>query len=420
MENRLRLVVVEPKNDGGLIHYTYQLCTALSNEGLEVILLTGTDYELENFPHNFRVIKVLQLWRNYDQPPLGAQPKNVIDRFHTKVLRVLRRGLRALYLVTAWFRLTSYLIRLHPDIIQFTKIEFPFEALFLRYLHLRGFVLTQICHEFESRESQGRFSSLGWKLIGDVYAYFSAIFFHANENRSRFFSIYPSIPKNITHIIPHGNSGWLLDIPMRSTRSMLAQYGLKDDDQVVLFFGLLAPSKGLEDLIEAFALASRSCTAKLIIAGFPTKHINVNELVSRVEAHNLTDRVIFDLRYIPLDEIGPLMDIAKVVVYPYHSSTQSGALQAAYIFGRPVIATAVGGLPEAVDDGKSGFLVPPHSPHELAEKILTVINDPDLARGMGQYARNLADTRFSWQTIARRIKQVYGDLSPKIPDQRSE
>jgi len=420
MENKLRLVVVEAKNDGGLIHYTYQLCTALSNEGLEVILLTGTDYELESFPHNFRVVKLLHLWTNYDRQPLGVRPKNVIDRFYTRGIRVLRRGLRALYLVTAWFQLTSYLIRLHPDIIQFTKIEFPFEALFLRYLHLRGFVLTQICHEFESRESQSIFSSLGWKIIGDVYSYFSAIFFHANENRGRFFSIYPAIPENITHIIPHGNSSWLLGIPMRSTRSMLAQYGLKDDDQIVLFFGLLAPSKGLEDLIEAFAIASHSCTAKLIIAGFPTKHINVNELVARVAAYNLTDRVIFDLRYIPFDEIGPLMDIAKVVVYPYHSSTQSGALQAAYIFGRPVIATAVGGLPEAVEEGKSGFLVPPHSPRELAEKILTLINNPDLARSMGQYARNLADTRFSWQTIAKQIKQVYGDLSLKILNQRPE
>ncbi|HXD09845.1 MAG TPA: glycosyltransferase family 4 protein [Anaerolineales bacterium] len=410
MENKLRLAVVEAKNDGGLIHYTYQLCTALSNEGLDVTLLTGTDYELESFPHNFRVVKTLRLWRNYDQQASAAQPQNARVRFFTRIFRGLRRGIRALYLVFAWLKLTSHLMRLKPDIIQFTKIEFPFEAIFLWYLHRRGFILTQICHEFESRESRSKLASLGWKIFGDVYSYFSAIFFHANENRDRFFSIYPLVPNSITHIIPHGNSRWLLDIPARPTRLLRNQYGLKEDDPVILFFGLLAPSKGLEDLIDAFKIASRSCSARLIVAGFPTKHINVAELLARVESYDLADRVMFDMRYIPFDEIRPLMDLATVVVYPYHSSTQSGALQAAYIFGRPVIATTVGGLPEAVDDGKSGFLVSPHAPDQIAEKILTLIHNPDLAGSMGDYARHLADTRFSWQAIAQQIEPIYKSL----------
>ncbi len=410
MKNRLRVVVVEPKNDGGLIHYTYQLCTALSREGLDVTLLTGTNYELESFTHNFRVIQKLELWKNYDRQPPEQKSANIMSNTLGRLFRGLRRAVRAFYLVKAWVKLTSQLITLRPDIIQFTKIEFPFEALFLRYLHARGFILTQICHEFESRESHSRLSALIWNLAGDVYSYFSAIFFHANENRDRFLTLYAAIPEENTHIIPHGNSGWLLNIPARSKSSMLSKYGLQADDQVILFFGLLAPSKGLNDLIEAFAIASQSCAARLIVAGFPTKNINMDELRLQVASHDLTDRVIFDSRYIPLDEISPLMSIATVVVYPYHSSTQSGALQAAYIFGKPVIATRVGGLPEAVEDGKSGFLVSPHAPHEVAEKILKLINEPDLAKKMGEYARYLTETRFSWQTVAQQIISVYVNL----------
>ena len=418
MKNKLRLVVVEPANGGGLVHYAYQLCTALANEGVDVTLITGTEYELANYPHNFHLARMLRLWSGFDKQPASVN-RSYIVHFLAKAFRQLRRAVRGVRLVAAWIRLTSFLFRLKPDIIQFTRIEFPFEVLFMKYLRRRGFVLTQICHEFEERESQGWLSSLLWRFVGGSHDYFSAIFFHASENRGRFLSIYPSVPEKITHIIPHGNSRWLLDILARPVDSLRRQYGFSEGERVVLFFGLLAPSKGVEDLIDAFAIASRECSAKLVIAGYPTKHIDLNKLRARVETHGITDRVIFDPRYIPLEEINPLMRLSTVVVYPYRSSTQSGALQAAYIFSRPVIATAVGGLPEAVEDGRSGFLVCPESPRELAEKIITLINDTDLASKMGEYARHLAETRFSWQAIARQIVSIYEPLQKTGSTQRS-
>jgi len=120
--------------------------------------------------------------------------------------------------------------------------------------------------------------------------------------------------------------------------------------------------------------------------------------------------VFLDLRYIPLEEVGALMRLASVAVYPYRSSTQSGSLQVAYTFGRPVIATAVGGLPEVVEEGRSGFLVPVQSPRDLADKILLLINNPDLTKVMGTYARHLSQTRFSWRSVARQIVKVYDQL----------
>jgi glycosyltransferase involved in cell wall biosynthesis len=97
------------------------------------------------------------------------------------------------------------------------------------------------------------------------------------------------------------------------------------------------------------------------------------------------------------------MQMASVVVYPYLNSTQSGSLQVAYSFGRPVIATNVGGLPDAVEDGKSGFLVDPNNPEQLADKILLFINKPELTKSMGAYAKHLSETRFSWKTVAKII-----------------
>lgn len=417
MENRrLRLVLVEPNGSGGLIHYSYQLCTALANEGADVTLITGKEYELAHLPHNFRVENRLELWSLFDPQVIHNIHASASQRRWHKLRWTARRGQRAFRLISAWMDLTRYLSELQPDIVQFSKINFPFEAIFLAQMRRRGLTLTQICHEFELRENHsGPLSSLTLRAYADIYKNFSAMFFHARENCEKFLSLYPFVSNKRTHIIPHGNSGWLLKYFPRSYdwEAVRQRYGLKAGQPVILFFGLLAPSKGVEDLIEAFALIRERCDAKLLIAGYPTKHISMDRLKEKVSKLKLTEHISFDIRYIPLDEIGALMGLATVAVYPYRSSTQSGALQVAYTFGRPVVATEVGGLPEAVEHGRSGFLVPAAAPRDLANGILKLVTNPDLARVMGEYARHLSETRFSWRTVARQILKVYGVLLEK-------
>jgi glycosyltransferase involved in cell wall biosynthesis len=417
MENRkLRLVLVEPNGSGGLIHYTYQLCTALADEGVDVTLITGKEYELAHLPHNFHVNNVLDLWSLFDPQASQNFHTNGWQRRWHKIRWTARRGQRAVRLLSAWVGLTRYLSELKPDIVQFSKIGFPFEAIFLAQMRRRGLTLTQICHEFELRENQrGPFSALTVRAYADIYRNFSAIFFHARENCEKFLSLFPFVENKRTHIIPHGNSSWLLKhFPQNHNWDTLRhRYSLKPRQPVVLFFGLLAPSKGIQDLVEAFVLVRRSSEAKLIIAGYPTKHFNTEELKQKIADLDLTDHVILDTRYIPLEEVGALMGLATVAVYPYRSSTQSGALQVAYTFGRPVVATTVGGLPEAVEHGRSGFLVPANSPLQLAETILKLVTNHELAKIMGEYARHLSGTRFSWRSVARQIVRVYDQLLEK-------
>ena len=410
MDNKIRLVMVEPNGSGGLIHYTYQLCTALSAEGIDVTLITGKNYELADFPHNFYVNNMLDLWTLFEARPSKGELNSFWRHQWQKVRWTLRRGVRAFRLIRAWIQLTRYLTDLKPDLIQFSKINFPFESFFLAQLQKRGLTLTQICHEFELRENTGLFSDIILRTYSNIYTHFSAIFFHANENRKRFLTLFPSMRQELTHIIDHGNANWLLKIKSDSLDVLRVQYNLRVDQRVVLFFGLLSPSKGLDDLVDAFALARSTCNAKLVIAGYPTKHISMPELRARISALGIEDDVIIDARYIPLNQIRPLMELATIAVYPYISSTQSGALQVAYTFGKPIIATNVGGLPEAIDDAKSGFLVPVHSPQELADKIVAMINNPDLVEQMGAYARNLSETRYGWTVIAQNIKAVYDKL----------
>ncbi len=413
MADKLRIVVVEPNNGGGLVHFAYQMCGALAEQGMDVTLLVGDEYELADRPHNFRVEKVLKLWQAFDPASMKLNHKGFIQRAFGKLRWQLRRVARAMRLVLAWMKIVSFVTRAKPDIVQFTRIEYPIEELFIAYLRRRGFVLTQLCHEFEEREDKGFIASILARLGGNVYQHFSAIFFLSEKLRLYFLSRFPSIAPANTHAIPHGNSDWLLSLPSTPTAELRKRLGLNESERVVLFFGLLSPSKGLDDLFEAFALVQKEVATRLVVAGYPTKHVSMEKFMERNRELGISERVIFDPRYIPLEDLRPLMEVASLVVYPYRSGTQSGALQTAYTFGRPVIATSVGGLAEVVEEGKSGFIVPPQSPRELAERITQLVRNPARAEEMGRYARHLAETRFSWKTVAGLMKPVFEEIAPR-------
>ena len=405
----LNIVVVEPRGTGGMIHYAYQMCTAFSRCGSQVTLITSSVYEMDGFPHNFTLNKLLRLWSTIE-PQQTDSNWGWTGRVAQKIFRGARRAVRGIRLIIEWCRLVIFLIRTKPDIIQFGKIEFPFEAIFLKFLQRRGLVLAQICHEFELRE-QGNSLMVGLsnKLFLWVYDAFSFIFFHGESNRKRFLSLF-DLPKERLHIIEHGNEGLFLSerhkgMTVAQTRE---HYGIKPDAPVILFFGNLMPSKGIPDLMKAFAFVhQKEEQARLLIAGNPSKFVEIDKLKNLAFELKLSEAIIFDTRYIPMKDVAGLMEMSSVVVYPYLNSTQSGALQVAYTFGRAVIATDVGGLPEAVEKDRSGFLIPPNAPDELARTIMKFIENPKLVEEMGNYARQLSETRFSWENIAGRILKVY-------------
>jgi glycosyltransferase involved in cell wall biosynthesis len=406
----MRLFVVEFGGSGGMVHYDYQLCTALATQGAEVTLVTDRQYEMEALPHSFRVEKFLRLWPPFDPRSLQPPQGRIAVAWHD-TRWMLRRGIRGMRLVREGERLTRYLLTQRPDIVQFGSTGIDVMAPFLARLRRHHLLLAQICHEFELREQErGRFVTLHDRLRASVYNQFSVLFFHGENNQRRFLSHF-QIPVERTQVIPHFNESLFLNAAsptMRDETAARQHYGFGPQDPVVLFFGNLRPSKGLPDLLKAFALVHRRYhNAKLLIAGFPSKLVNIHELHQLTAAYALSDAVAFDTRYIPIEEVGSLMEMARVVVYPYLTSTQSGSLQIAYAFGRPVIATTVGGLPEVVENGQSGFLVPPACPTKLAAAIGKIIQNPGLAATMGAYAQHLSKTRFSWVPIANAILGVY-------------
>jgi len=101
------------------------------------------------------------------------------------------------------------------------------------------------------------------------------------------------------------------------------------------------------------------------------------------------------------------MGISDVVVLPYRAITQSAVLQIAYACGKPVVATRVGGLPDVVEEGRSGLLAEACNPPSLAQTIIELLSAPEKIEAMGAYARTLAEQKYSWRTLAEELRAVF-------------
>lgn len=110
------------------------------------------------------------------------------------------------------------------------------------------------------------------------------------------------------------------------------------------------------------------------------------------------------------DDVPDLLSALDLFVLPSHSEGVSLALLEAMAAGLPVIATAVGGLPEVVTDGDNGLLVPPEDPEALATALERLLEDPALAQRLGANARRHVEENFSLERLGREINEIYTEL----------
>jgi glycosyltransferase involved in cell wall biosynthesis len=119
------------------------------------------------------------------------------------------------------------------------------------------------------------------------------------------------------------------------------------------------------------------------------------------------DRFIVHNRHISDNDRAELFEQATVVTLPYVEASQSGVVPLAYTHGRPVVGTRVGGIPEMIDDGQTGFCVPPRDEKALAHAILRILKNPDLGRVLGANAKRKINTECSSSKIANSTVAVY-------------
>jgi glycosyltransferase involved in cell wall biosynthesis len=174
-------------------------------------------------------------------------------------------------------------------------------------------------------------------------------------------------------------------------------------EKLLLFFGRLEAYKGVDVLLEAFAQVRQQLPGwKLVIAGS-------GELPAGTIPRDHS-RIEWVRKFLTDEELAVLLQRCRVVVLPYREATQSGVIAAAYAFGRPVIASDVGGLSEMVMDGKTGLLVPPDDAAALAGAIHRLATDSTLLAAMGRSALRMSRTWWSWSSVARQHMVMYSTV----------
>ncbi|MEE9450265.1 MAG: glycosyltransferase [Ignavibacteriaceae bacterium] len=160
------------------------------------------------------------------------------------------------------------------------------------------------------------------------------------------------------------------EIDFQKTKEEL---GFNKDSIVLLFFGYVRKYKGLDILIEAFPKILNGIpeTRLLIVGEFYDKPDSYLDQIKKLE---IEDKVKVVNEFVPNEEVAKYYEVSDIVILPYRSATQSGILNVAYGFNKPVIVTDVGGLAEFVDEGKTGFIVKPDSPDAITEGVKNFIN----------------------------------------------
>lgn len=180
--------------------------------------------------------------------------------------------------------------------------------------------------------------------------------------------------------------------------------GLDPGDKLVLFFGFIRDYKGLDLLLQALADERlQKMSVKLIVAG--EYYGNREKYEQLIQQLGLQQRVILHTDYIPNSDVRYYFGAADLVAQPYKSATQSGISQMAYHFEKPMLVTAVGGLPEIVAHGKAGYVVD-LAPSAIADAIVDFFeNERQQAFTEGVKEEK---KRFSWQRLVEGLEELAG------------
>jgi glycosyltransferase involved in cell wall biosynthesis len=165
----------------------------------------------------------------------------------------------------------------------------------------------------------------------------------------------------------------------------------------LLFYGFIRQYKGVDVLIKAMKLLENEDVFLTIAGEWWGKRGTLWKMMKKAK---LNDKIEIIDRYISEEETAELFFRADVTVLPYRSSSGTGVVSLAYRYGKPVIVTAVGGLPEVVSDGVSGYVVKPEDPYALAEAVHKFLHNSsaNMKEGVEMVARNM-----TWDSLADSI-----------------
>jgi glycosyltransferase involved in cell wall biosynthesis len=378
--------MIEQGGQGGIADYTAELTRALAARGWRVGIATADDH-------------------HYGPEP-GVTVHRVFHyvRGHTRAARELRRyrlgwivnGVRFLIALPRLTRLAR-----RADLVHVQSWETPGLGLIaLVGMRLAGATVVQTEHNTFQRA--GRLIRTRTALHRALARLTALTIVHTQADLARV----SRRRMGRVAVIPHGEYGGLARTGGVADRDEArATLGIAPEAPVTLVFGQLRMDKGFADLLEAMRHVP---SLHLLVGGKDLGALGAAR--AQLQSPELSGRVVVREGFLDMSETARLFAAADTVALPYKVASQSGVLLLAYGFRRPVIVYPVGGLPESVIDGETGWICARADPAALADALAASIAAGGReCRRRGEAGAALAQERFAWPAIAERTDELYGE-----------
>jgi len=236
----------------------------------------------------------------------------------------------------------------------------------------------------------------------------SAVVAVSDGMRSDILSVYPEISPERVRVIRNGIN--TLEYAPDPSADVLEKHGVDRERPYVIFVGRITRQKGVPVLLRAAASLDPSAQLVLCAGAADTQELGeeVASLVAELQASRTG--VLWIPEMLPKPEIIQLLTHALAFVCPSVYEPLGIVNLEAMACSTAVVASRVGGIPEVVDDGVTGLLVPPDNPAALADALNLLLRDPGRAEAMGRAGRERAVTEFSWETVAAQTVALYESL----------
>lgn len=378
-------------------HYSLGLANALAAAGIRFDFIASDELETMELLHSPQV-RFLNL--RGDQSLDASLPE--------KILRVL----------VYYFRLIAYAATTRAKVFHIlwnNKFEFFDRTVLMLFYKILGKKIAFTAHNVNAGARDGCDSLANRLSLKIQYRLCDNIFVHTEKMKAELVAEFAVAPEKVV-LIPFGLNTAVPNTTL-TTAEARERLGLGPEHKVILFFGNIAPYKGLQFLIEAFnGIAQNEPRARLVIAGRPKGPPEYwGEIRQQIECSQWSDRVVQKIEYISDADTEIFFKAADVLVLPYVHIFQSGVLFLAFSFGLPAIVADVGSLKEEIIEGKTGLAFEPGNSAQLARVIRDYFQS-ELYSGLESHRneiRELAREKYSWSKVAAITVDTYSGLINK-------
>ena len=360
--------------------YTFSLARALKKREVDIAVCGIADDDVSSY----RDIKYAGIFHPYSKEsnPL----KKVISYYKS------------------WKRIFQYCEKNEIDIVHVQWYIFsPLDWHFHKKLRQEGIKVVTTIHDLLPFDKK----FYDFYFHKKIYSKSDAVISQALMNREKLLEKFGVEGEKI-YYVPHGH--YMEFAEKAGFEESRKHLDIPFDKKVVLFFGQIKKVKGVGVLIKAMKKVAEVHKDVLCLISGKVWKDDFAVYADLINELGIGDYIRTEIKYIDDDDIKYYFNAADIVALPYLQVYQSGVVQLAYAYEKPVVATETGEFISVVKNQETGILVPPGDSDSLADAICWYLDNPDAAREYGIKGKEDLSVRLSWDNIAGEIKSIYNKV----------